>query len=179
MPSQKLSHWHLPYRELLQQNVCAQIFGIFKENWTLCLIKPQSGAKKPYFYYCEVYVPQLITEIRTVSNSCCLEWNFLALVLLWSPSSCLGTARLRSWGGRWPWEDRSGSSVQLLPGKDVWHSVGWKLDCTHPVRGSLDDNNLWEMPMGIQDIWKSPADMAQRYVLLIVSLSQTWEYMKP
>lgn len=28
------------------KRVCAQIFEILKENWTLCLMKPQSGEKK-------------------------------------------------------------------------------------------------------------------------------------
>lgn len=153
-----VSHWYLPYRELLQQNVCAQIFGIFKENWTLyTLIKPQSEAKKPYFYYRGFYVPQLSTETRTVSSSCCLEWNLLALVLLQSPSSCLGTARLRVWGGWWPRGDRSGFSIQLLPGKGIWHSVGWKLDCTHSGNESLDDKQPVKAAPGHSRHLKKPS----------------------
>lgn len=155
MPSQKLSHWDLPYRELLQQNVCAQIFGIFKENWTLCLIKPQSGA-----------TALLLLSWGLCSSADYRNQNCRQLLLsgVKSPGSgfsvkslLLDRARLRSWGGQWPWEDRSGFSIQLLPGKDVWHSVGWKLDCSHPVNESLDDKQPVKDALGHSRHLKKPS----------------------
>lgn len=91
---------------------------------------PNKTTIRGYFCFHGLYVPQLNREIRTVSSSAGSGFTVKSLFL---PQQ--GWDR----GDRWPWDDRSGFSIPLLPGKDIWHSVGWKSDWTHSVSESLDD----------------------------------------